>query len=499
MKINLGLFVTVGVVSSIAIATASFTHRNLKGEMGKGEQLARKHCGTCHLFPDANLLNKENWEKHVLPQMAFRMGFKDDKILYSTNMKDLAFIKSTLPASPMVSQEEFDLIRKYYLSTAPESLISIEKTITDTIRQFTPQMVNTFKSQSITLLTYDSINKKLYAGDTRPWLYTLNKKFQRLDSLKLPSAPTHLVDHGESILLSVVGNLFPSDQANGKLLSIDKKTDAITYVIDSLKRPVYFNIADINHDQNDELILCSFGNYTGALSIYEDDKKNHLHRMTLTTSPGARKTLVADWDKDGKEDIIALMTQGDERLVLYKNKDDLKFEEKTLMRFPPIYGSSYFRLIDFNNDGLLDILYTNGDNADYSPVVKPYHGIKLFQQNKKHEIQEIWSYPMPGAWKAKAIDFDKDGDLDIAAIALFPDSKRHPKQSFIYFENLGKNNFKPSVTSLSANHNWMAMITFDIDDDGDIDIVLGAFNFQKVMQRSANDPQLMILKNNGHI
>jgi hypothetical protein len=465
-----------------------------------GEQLARKYCASCHVFPDASLLDKDHWEKNVLPQMAFRMGFKVDKVLYGINMKDLPLIKSVIPAAPMISNEEFELIRKYYLANAPDSLISVERTITDTVRQFSSHIVTGFKSHSITLLTYDSIQKKLFVGDTQPWLYILNKKFQLLDSLKLPSPATHLVDTGESVLLSVVGNLFPSDQPNGKLISLDKKTHAINPFLDSLKRPVYFNIADIDGNKHDDLILCSFGNYTGAISIYEDEKKDKLHKITLTTSPGARKTLVTDWDNDGKKDIIALITQGDERLVFYKNKGNFKFEEKTLMRFPPIYGSSYFRLTDFNGDGLLDIIYTNGDNADYSPVVKPYHGIKIFQQNKKHDIEQVWSYAMPGAWKVETIDFDKDGDLDIAAISLFPDSKHHPKQSFIYFENIGGNNFKPFITSLSANHNWMAMITFDIDDDGDTDIVLGAFSFQKLMDRSqSKDPTLMVLQNNAHV
>lgn len=38
------------------------------------------------------------------------------------------------------------------------------------------------------------------------------------------------------------------------------------------------------------------------------------------------------------------------------------------MRFPPVYGSSFIELADFNNDQFPDLLYSNGDNGDYSPV-----------------------------------------------------------------------------------------------------------------------------------
>ncbi len=134
-------------------------------------------------------------------------------------------------------------------------------------------------------------------------------------------------------------------------------------------------------------------------------------------------------------DIIALMTQADERITLYINHGDFNFSPVTLLRFPAVYGSSYFEINDFNKDGFFDILYTNGDNFDFSTILKPYHGVRLFLNDGHQQFKESWFYPMYGASWAMARDFDQDGDLDIAAIAFFPDFKSNPEQGFIYFEN----------------------------------------------------------------
>ena len=69
-------------------------------------------------------------------------------------------------------------------------------------------------------------------------------------------------------------------------------------------------------------------------------------------------------------DILALMSQGDEKIILLLNQGDFNFRINTILSFPPVYGSSYFDVADFNHDGKFDILYTNGDNADYSMILK---------------------------------------------------------------------------------------------------------------------------------
>ena len=101
-------------------------------------------------------------------------------------------------------------------------------------------------------------------------------------------------------------------------------------------------------------------------------------------------------DNDGKKDIVALFAQGREGIYIFYQKDNLEFSVDPVVLMPPEYGSSWFSLLHYNNDGHLDILLANGDNADYSRFLKPYHGVRLFINNGKNEFTEKWFYPCFG-------------------------------------------------------------------------------------------------------
>jgi hypothetical protein len=197
------------------------------------------------------------------------------------------------------------------------------------------------------------------------------------------------------------------------------------------------------------------------------------------------------------------MAQGDERIVMLYNQGNFQFRIATLLRFSPVNGSSYFDIADFNNDGKFDILYTNGDNADYSPILKPFHGVHIFLNNGANDFKESWFHPMQGASQARINDFDKDGDLDIAAISFFPDFTNHAEQGFMYFENTPKG-FVPQITPIAATGRWLVIETSDYDMDGDHDIILGALNFNTGVPDSVNQfwkkqkHSLLLLQNRLH-
>ena len=110
-------------------------------------------------------------------------------------------------------------------------------------------------------------------------------------------------------------------------------------------------------------------------------------------------------------------------------------------------------------------------------------------------------FPMYGASKALAADFDADGDLDIAGIAMFADFERNPEAGFVYLENRGDLQFEAAQVPEAAGGRWLTMDTGDLDGDDDIDIVLGSFiegpgAVPKVlMQRWVNSPPVLFLEN----
>jgi hypothetical protein len=217
--------------------------------------------------------------------------------------------------------------------------------------------------------------------------------------------------------------------------------------------------------------------------------------------PGAIKAYVEDVNHDGLPDIWALFAQGDEGIFLFTNKGNGQFSQETILRFPPMYGSSYFELADFNKDGYEDILYTCGDNADFSPVFKPYHGVYIFINDGHNHFTQQYFFPMNGCYKAMARDFDGDGDLDIAAISFFADYDRQPEEGFVYLENLGGFDFQPHSLPEAGSGKWMTMDAADLDGDGRTDIVLGNFSYFSAITRAGIDfskgPPFLFLRNMG--
>ncbi|HEY3403804.1 MAG TPA: VCBS repeat-containing protein [Ohtaekwangia sp.] len=488
-------FVAVSIILSI------LTFNSCGDKQAKGEKLAKKYCGQCHMFPEPSLLDKTTWKESVLPHMAFRMGFGGLDILSRMTEADRKVVLTALPSEPLMTKEEWKIIQEYYLREAPDSLTVPEQLHIDSLKQF---ITSSFRLPGRDLplnsvLKIDTVRNKIYLGNRTPMLYTLNSGFVLEDSLELSSPAVQLVLSKDETLAVLMGIMEPSDESIGEVVSINRGEHQTTTLIDSLKRPVFIAEADLNKDNLPDKIICAFGNYTGELVAFEGTNDGY-RKHILSTLPGARKVVIRDFDGNGLPDILALVTQGDEKIILFSNQGKFDFKVTTLLRFPPVYGSSFIDVADFNKDGKFDILYTNGDNADYSVILKPYHGVRLFLNDGLNQFKESWFHPMHGASQAIAHDFDKDGDLDIAAIAFFPDFKKEPEKGFVYFEN-NSNGFTPSITPLGASGRWISLDIADIDHDKDTDILLGALDFDTsvppaLFQQWTHDrTSILILKN----
>lgn len=120
-------------------------------------------------------------------------------------------------------------------------------------------------------------------------------------------------------------------------------------------------------------------------------------KRVLWESPGGVKTVVRDLDQDGRPDLLVLMAQGREGLYAFYNQGEGRFGMKALLQFPPVYGSSDFTLADLDQDGDEDVLLVQGDNADLSPVLKPYHGVRVYRNEGGYELRKRTSTPCTGS------------------------------------------------------------------------------------------------------
>ena len=320
---------------------------------------------------------------------------------------------------------------------------------------------------------FDTTGKKIFFGDgNAEKIFMTDASFNSTDSMQVGVGVTDIHLNKNEAAVITMGILKPSDARLGRLELIVKGKKN-TILIDSLQRPVQASYADLNGDDKTDIIICEFGFRQGCLAWFENKGRNKYKKHLLKNLPGATRTEVYDFNKDGRPDIAALMAQGDEGVFIYYNEGNGKFREDRVLQFPPSYGSNYFQLFDFNGDGFKDIITTNGDNGDYSIILKPYHGIRIFYNNGSNRFEENKFLPVYGAQKAIPADYDNDGDIDIASISFFPDYEKHPEESFIYWENSGDNNYKRYTFDGFANGRWITMDAADFDMDGDTDILLG--------------------------
>lgn len=488
----------------IVLVILTSTLISCESEEQKGERLAKQYCGSCHVFPDPSLLPKEIWAKNVLPNMAFRMGLSDlmDAKKF-VPMDDLLTVVGTLPDQPMVTSQEWDAIVNYFDKNAPDELSLPSYNDLNEATLFKPIKYKSSNEELplVTLIKVDTLNNKILIGSRNGTLEIFNNRFE-LESSKALSSPVSHIEFTKNndLIMSLMGIMDPNDRPKGELVIADEHGKVKTVLVDSIKRPAYFEKADINVDGFDDFVICAFGNFTGELFVSESKGDSLYFNHVISNLPGARKVIVTDFNKDGKLDILALLTQGDEQITYFQNLGDFQFEQKILLRFPPVYGSSYFEMADFNGDGRVDILYTNGDNSDLSMIYKPYHGVRIFIQNEVGEFKESWFYHMDGASQAMAYDFDEDGDLDIAAISFFSDFENHADNGFIYFENKDQK-FTPHKFEEGAAGRWVVMEVADVDSDGDKDILLGALDFKSKVpdnlfyQWSKDQTAVLLLKN----
>lgn len=481
----------------IAFAVFSCTQKDT------GEALAKRYCSTCHLFPEPSMLPKQSWEDKILPEMAFRMGI-DIWQSQAMDEAEVMTILQALPSSPMVTDEEWNAIKAYYVKTAPDSLAIRNNDVHASLKQFSAEQIF-IPGKGTTMLTMieqDPTSGMIYVGTRENTLYRLTEGLSVVDATKLASPPSDIVFNGGFSTLTCMGIMDPNDQPKGSVIGMDGSLDDPTLLVDSLKRPVHLSAGDLNLDGKEDLLVSAFGNFTGGLYAFEKTETGY-SRHAIHSFPGTRKTIIRDFNDDGLPDIAALITQGDEHIALFTNRGHFRFSYRVLLKFPAVYGSSYFELIDLNGDGHDDILYTNGDNADYSPVLKPYHAVRIFTNDGLNHFSESWHHPMDGASMARASDYDGDGDVDIAAISFFPDFQKHPERSFIYFENRdGK--FFPSSTPAATAGRWITIEIADVDQDDDDDILLGALNFPTgvpealVAQWQQTEVSILLLRNNGN-
>lgn len=447
----------------------------------KEEAIAKKTCGSCHKFPDPSLLDKKTWETGVLPEMSYRLGLGNRFELMtriSEEQFQSALQMNTYPETPSISQEEWQAIVNYYTRNAPENANTQKKKEPVTVEPFHFQVSEYITPNDIiagvTSIKIHPSKPEVWVGMRTHQTVILDKNLKPGKQIATRSANVSTQFIGARTFLTGIGKMYPNDQKLGTLYELQGNKAQV--ILDSLKRPVDLQVADLNEDGVLDYVLCEYGFEQGQLT-WIDGKNRSIHPLKIQA--GARNVVIRDFTGEGKPDLMVLTAQSREGVSMFINKGKGLFIEKPLLQFDAVFGSSYMEVADMNKDGHPDLIVSNGDNADYSFSKKAYHGVHVYLNDGRNNFKESYFFPAYGASKTLARDFDQDGDLDLAMIAFFAENDKGKNEGFLYFQNQGNMQFKVSNLGVAEGAHYIVMDAGDVDKDGDIDILLGNYQFGK--------------------
>ena len=490
-----------------------------KSEVDSGEELAKRYCSSCHQFPEPEILTKRSWN-FLLTDMGFRLGIIDYQpisnippiaLSHMTTRERILHQGAAIPDQPLLKEEEWAAIRAYYQKTAPSRPKRQPKKplLSRNLNQF-ELIVPAFQPQApvFTLTRIDQEQGGVWLGNQKNETLTrLDRDLKVTGKYQVNQILVDIQPDKNQLYLLSIGDLMGRYIGQGNGILHQKDPDQINfyrqdYLVEHLHRPVDMELADLDQDGEEEIVVSNFGDLSGNISVFS--KSGELLKE-LIQAPGAIRCQVHDFDGDGRPDIAALMGDAWENISIFFNKGSHQYERKQVVSTHSAYGHTYFELQDFNQDGYMDLLTTNGDtDADPFNTLKYYHGVRIYQNDGSNNFNLAYFYPMYGAHFAKAADFDQDGDLDIAVSAFFPDFSRDDPEQFVYLENKGDHEFKPITHPETHHGRWMTLDIGDYDLDGDIDIVLGGaylplgmvVDYQdKYKQLAQNGKALLVFEN----
>ncbi len=446
----------------------------------------QRFCGDCHPMPIPSTFPKANWVEEVRQGFDFYIESKrsdleepirQDVVRY---FQDAAPDKVLVPRAREMKQEASTVrfqrsagIGHSDLSPATAQVLwnPIEKSIF-----FTDMSAGTFrvwKPSSIVLLE----NLGTHVDTEHVKTVAIGANICRVFQCDWDR------DGLQDYLIGELGTFPVGDHDKGQVSLLlgnpDGSVEAVV-LADKLGRVVEAKPFDYDEDGDTDVLVAEFGwRKTGGLKLLRNvggtPRKPTLQLETINDRHGVLAVEVADLDGDSRLDFVVAYGQEFESVEVYFNLGKGRFEHKVIMQLPdPSYNSSSFQIVDLDNDGRLDVVHTCGDTMD-ALLPKPYHGLRWIRNLGMGQWETRELGLLVGALQSTVADFDNDGDLDIAAVGLFPKA---------YLDGLGaydsicwweqKVNLEFVRHSIERDHCAHAACSAgDVNGDGRVDLIVG--------------------------
>jgi hypothetical protein len=499
-----GLFIAGAALAACLLATGAWRVQTVSAvteasatQAGGGdatEDEARVVCGTaCHSFPPPDILPRSAWRDEIA-----RMSLIRDNRPEPRGPRGVAGRMVVLPP-------DMERVLRFYLAHAPEVLPDPTPWPAADASGFTRRNLNMADAPpdpaiaDVRLLDLEGDARlELVTTDMRYGMVLTGKPYDPESTLDVigqlnnPAFVTRTDFDKNGISDYFVGDLgefLPADHTRGSVVWMrgtgDGKYD--TLELDGWPRVADIELADFNGDGTLDPAVAAFGwRKVGNVTVLENhttdyDRPSFTARV-IDPRPGSIRAIPTDLNDDARPDLIVLFAQEFEEVVAFINNgtSEISFSPQTIYKAPhPNWGSSGIEVVDLDKDGDMDVLLTHGDTFD-DQIIKPYHGIQWLENRGTFPFTEHRLADLPGVSRAVAADLDGDGDLDVIAgafIAGGEDQNESAVPGLVWLEQTKSGEFERHTLDAEYPHH-AAVDAADFDQDGDVDIVVGNFLIQ---------------------
>lgn len=484
-----GLLTTVGCLdntSSQVSSTPSPTRHNALSS--ETIQRIERFCGDCHPMPIPATFPKSRWPEEVRQGFDFYIEsrrtdlpepIRQDVVKY---FQDAAPERVVVPRADQmpsaVSPVHFQPAPDFQLNGSPDAASSAAPAIAQLIWNAGEQAVYFSDMQAGTFRKWQPLPLNS-AGQLSPnaTLLATGRNFCKATVCDWDADGTN------DFLIGEMGTFQVADHHRGRVTLLQGLPDGTFephVLADNLARVVQAVPLDYDEDGDLDVLVAEFGwRTTGGLKLLRNSgapgSTNSLSVETLDPRHGVLGVEVADMNQDGKLDIVACYGQEFETVEIHFNQGQGHYTPTIVHRLKdPSYNASSFEVVDVDGDGRLDIVHTCGDTMD-ALIAKPYHGLRWIQNRPDGQWQNRELGLLVGALDSVTADFDGDGDLDIAAVGLFPDAQLAGEgayDSVCWWEQREDLQFvRHSIERNSCSH--AACEAADVNGDGRLDLIVG--------------------------